>query len=277
VSRPLLLDLYCGAGGAAVGYWRAGFDVVGVDLARQPRYPFPFIQGDALDVARWVREVRPDVVHASPPCQAYSQVTAPARARGIRYPDLYDATRRQLQEARAPYVLENVPLSPAVGVTLCGTGFGLGVVRHRVFEASIALGEPPPCSCSRGIVARGGYVTVAGEGVSRGRFVPLLVASVAMGISWMRTAELCEAVPPAYTTWVGERMAQVLGLASPDGLRRPAWLPAEALTCRQCGQPLPSAGTGRPAEFCRQRCRQAAFRARRKAIVDGVSSREVAA
>lgn len=263
-ARPRLLDAFCGAGGAAVGYWRAGFDVVGVDVRRQPRYPFEFIQADALEWVSRLSAIGFDVVHASPPCQAYSRITLPARAAGIRYPDLLAPTRELLRHVGLPYVIENVPDAPLSGVRLCGTGFGLGVVRHRIFESSEDLGLAPPCCCSCGMVTRGTFVTAAGEGKGRDGFVALAGIQAAMGIDWMRTGELCEAIPPAYTQWVGEQLLRALGL-DPEALRRGDALPSTIAICRRCGQPLPSqAATGRPGEFCSQRCRQAAFRERRR-------------
>ena len=109
--RPRLLDLFCGAGGAAMGYYRAGFDVVGVDIKPQPRYPFEFHQGDALAYPT----DRFDAIHASPPCQAYSQGTLSQRARGDVYPDLVAPTRQTLNCSGLPWVIENVPGAPQVG------------------------------------------------------------------------------------------------------------------------------------------------------------------
>src|SRR5262252_358856 len=137
MTRPRLLDLFCGAGGAAMGYWRAGFDVTGVDVVPQPSYPFTFVQADAL--------AYPldgfDAVHASPPCQAYSVATGNAR-RGDHV-DLYEPVRRRLEASGLPWVIENVIGAPyRQGVVLCGSMFGLRVRRHRNFEASFLMLAP---------------------------------------------------------------------------------------------------------------------------------------
>ena len=206
VSRPRLLDLFCGAGGAAVGYDRAGFDVTGVDLAAQPRYPFPFIRGDALDAAVWAGCF--DAVHASPPCQAHS--TLRARWPDRDWPDHVAATRALLAVTGVPYVLENVPGAPLDHpVTLCGSMFGLDVRRHRLFECSFPILVPP---CTHGYQAVGKYsiqehgrrilspvARVYGDGGGKGGDG----WAAAMGIDWMTRAELAQAIPPAYTEYVG--------------------------------------------------------------------------
>ncbi len=161
-ARPKLLDLFCGAGGAAMGYFRAGFDVVGVDIKPQPRYPFEFIQGDALEILdggpalgkmpRLPEQF--DAIHASPPCQAYSTMR-----RGLwkdrEHPDLIAATRERLMAVGVPYVIENVENARRLlinPVKLCGTMFGLGTSngaqlrRHRYFECSFDLLFTPPCA-----------------------------------------------------------------------------------------------------------------------------------
>src|SRR5690348_7744317 len=125
-SRPRLLDLFSGAGGCAVGYHRAGFDVTGVDHVRQPRYPFAHIVADALEyVSERGREY--DAIHASPPCQGYSRMRHLSWLRGRQYPMLIDETRRLLKATGRPYIIENVEDAPLDGVRLCGTMFGLKV------------------------------------------------------------------------------------------------------------------------------------------------------
>lgn len=203
-----LLDLFCGAGGAAMGYHRAGFEVVGVDLKPQRRYPFEFIEGDALTVAASLAGISGfDAVHASPPCQAYSSL----RHRwGRDYPDLIAATRESLIEIGLPYVIENVPFTPLENpVVLCGSMFGLGaggrqLRRHRWFECSFALDDPPPCSHLGqpvGVYGHGG-----GGGMTRGYKGSAEEYREAMGMPWATKAEIAQAVPPAYTEWIGRQV-----------------------------------------------------------------------
>jgi DNA (cytosine-5)-methyltransferase 1 len=205
VTRPRLLDLFCGAGGAAMGYHRAGFDVVGVDIDPQPRYPFEFHQADALD---WPLDGY-DAIHASPPCQAFTAYRRRGGGVGDSYPNLIEATRRRLVESRLPYVIENVPGSPLRNhVQLCGTSFGLDVRRHRWFESNVAMLAPP---CNHDLPRRFSAATNRSNlrrtvevGVWR---IPLDVQRQAMGIDWMTLPELSEAIPPAYTQWIGEQLA----------------------------------------------------------------------
>ena len=141
MTRPRLLDLFCGAGGAAMGYHRAGFEVVGVDINPQPRYPFEFHQADALEypLAGF------DAIHASPPCQRFSTMTK-RWARSSSHSDLIEPTRSRLRESMLPYVIENVAGAPLVGpIRLCGSSFGLPVRRHRLFEMSSPPLLVPPC------------------------------------------------------------------------------------------------------------------------------------
>ena len=209
-----LLDLFCGAGGAAMGYYRAGFtDIVGVDIKPQPNYPFEFVQGDALEyLAEHGYEY--DVIHASPPCQAYS-VTQ--NLHDNHYPDLVGLIREELRAINKSYVIENVPGAPLLNyVMLCGTMFGLRVIRHRLFEC-----VPPiyfgPYSCNH-FFRTGGDLSVyqtmdainAGKGITVvGKSFHLEAGKIAMGIEWMNKAELAEAIPPAYTEWIGRRIVEV--------------------------------------------------------------------
>jgi DNA (cytosine-5)-methyltransferase 1 len=200
--KPLLLDLFCKAGGASMGYHRAGFDVVGVDLDPQPNYPFPFIQGDALDyVAQY--GYRYDAITASPPCQAHSW--SAARWDSVKHwPDLIPQTRFMLMCTGKPYIIENVEQAPLRDpITLCGTQFGLKVFRHRKFESNITLHAPPKCSHKGKKIGftEDSYVTVAGHGGNgSGRFD---LWQKAMGIDWTSKNELTQAIPPAYTYWLG--------------------------------------------------------------------------
>lgn len=154
VGRPKILDLFCGAGGAGMGYSQAGFDVIGVDIEPQPRYPFEFHQGDALAfLSKHGRSF--DAIHASPPCQGYSIATAGNAAARAKYPRLIEATRDLMQDAGKPWVIENVAQARKQMVDpilLCGRMFGLGAAdrdgeplvldRHRLFETSIPIAAP---------------------------------------------------------------------------------------------------------------------------------------
>jgi DNA (cytosine-5)-methyltransferase 1 len=208
-----LLDLFCGAGGAAMGYSRAGFDVVGVDLVAQPHYPFEFHQGDALE---WPLDGF-DVIHASPPCQDYSVLAAMHPER--EWPRLIEPTRQMLLEVGVPWVMENVDTAPLAkqatldgrfGVELCGSMFALGVERgylrrHRLFESSLPVSQPP---CSH----RGRAVGVYGHGGHTGkhRMLYRAEASQALGIDWMTRDEMTQSIPPAYTEFIGRQLIEQL-------------------------------------------------------------------
>src|ERR1700734_2045923 len=141
-KRPRLLDLFCCAGGAGVGYSRAGFEVVGVDNKRQPNYPLPFIHADALKLdPAFIASF--DAIHASPPCQSYSDL-AKRNGNGHMWPRLIEPVRDMLIASGLPYVIENVDGAPLLNpVVLCGTMFPqLRVLRHRLFEANFAMVPP---------------------------------------------------------------------------------------------------------------------------------------
>ena len=224
MSRPLLLDLFCGAGGAAMGYHRAGFDVVGVDIKPQPHYPFEFHEGDALEWVftseMWLESF--DVIHASPPCQAYSAMSACRPGLVDKYPMLVDETRELLRATGLPWVIENVPgsgLATATGLfgdnglMLCGQMVGLKLYRHRHFETSGVIKQPPhPQHLTRASKAGhwkpGTIISVSGN------CAPIARAREAMGIDWMNRDELSEAIPPAYTEFIGRQLLTVLEKAS---------------------------------------------------------------
>jgi DNA (cytosine-5)-methyltransferase 1 len=201
-----LLDLFCGAGGAAMGYHLAGLEVVGVDLEPQPNYPFEFHRADALTFPLEGF----DVIHASPPCQF-------ATAYGRRYdhvrpsPNLIAAIRDRLVGTGLPYVIENVPTARAHlidPVELCGSSFGLDVRRHRLFESNRSLTAPV---CDHGwqtprfapATNRVNLRSTVEVGVWR---IPLDVQQRAMGIDWMSRSELSQAIPPAYTEHLGRQL-----------------------------------------------------------------------
>lgn len=212
-GRPLLLDLFCGAGGAGAGYNRAGFEVVGVDINPQPHYPFEFHQGDALEyLRRHGHEF--DAVHSSPPCQRFSPLGRLHAKAGYqdKHPDLIGAVRDALRALGKPYVIENVVGAPLIDpVMLCGSFFWeLRVYRHRLFEASFPLRQPEhkPHGDKTPSAGRGkspkGYVTVSGTGGVIG--VPYQYLCWAMGIHWMKKPELSQSIPPAYTHYIGTQL-----------------------------------------------------------------------
>ena len=194
--KPRLLDLFCGAGGAGMGYHLAGFEVVGVDLSPQKHYPFEFHQADALTFPLEGF----DAIHASPPCQAYS--TASHRS---DHPDLYVAVRDRLEAFGVPWVIENVIGAPyRSGVILCGSMFGLRVRRHRNFESS-ALIMRLPCDHSgdrpytiTGHAGAGDFEHHRGASAEEG---PRL-----LGCEWMTWDEATQAIPPAYTEFIGTQL-----------------------------------------------------------------------
>lgn len=215
-----LLDLFCGAGGAAMGYHRTGFtDIVGVDIKPQPRYPFTFVQGDALEyVAEHGREF--DAIHASPPCQAYSVASNVHKNAGKVYPGLLAVTRSLCIASDRPYVIENVPLAPFRGhvLTLCGVMFDLPIFRHRGFECStMVLASQHPSHEGKRIGE--GYYSIAG-GAGRWKSWGTVHRNVtkgtrsewrqAMGIDWMTRYELTQAIPPAYTELIGRQLIKAL-------------------------------------------------------------------
>ncbi len=215
MSRPVLLDLFCGAGGAAMGYHRAGFDVVGVDLELQRNYPFDLYQEIITNSNGWVFELirAADAVHASPPCQKYSQATNMHDK--TDYPDMVAEVRGMLQKAEKPYVIENVPGAPLIDpVQLCGSSFGIERLRrHRLFEANWGLeGKPCDHSIQKDVLS----VTGHGEGGShrggtkRGPYWGQEERKRAMGIDWMNRTELAQAIPPAYTEYIGRQLIEQL-------------------------------------------------------------------
>ena len=194
-----------------MGYYRAGFDVTGVDIAPMPRYPFEFHQADALTCLLDGF----DAIHASPPCQKYALAS---KYNGRSYPDLVAPTRDRLVSLPIPWVIENVPGAPLrPDYKLCGCMFGLeapGVGqlrRKRWFETSWRASEPmPPCQ------HWGPPISIAGHGTptwvrKKTGHIRVAVWRQVMGIDWMRREELTEAIPPAYTEYVGRRLLELVG------------------------------------------------------------------
>jgi DNA (cytosine-5)-methyltransferase 1 len=227
-SRPRLLDLFSGAGGCAMGYHRAGFDVVGVDTEPQPHYPFEFWQADAMHVLdAWDIGGTFDAVHASPPCQGYSRMRHLPWLKDKEYPLLIDPVRERLMALGLPWVIENVedaPLQRAAGlfgvhgILLCGTMFELGVYRHRPFESNVVLVQPPHprheevISEGRMLGDRGrtpvrrGVTAWQEDGGCGGHMGNVDRVREAMGIDWMPGKALGQAIPPAYTEHVGRTL-----------------------------------------------------------------------
>lgn len=206
-----LLDLFCGAGGAAMGYAQAGFEVVGVDIRSQPRYPFEFIQADALTFPLDGF----DVIHASP---LWYRFTALAKSRGFRASDPDDVTPiyDRLVASGKPFVVESGTLGPLKNVCLfCGPAFGLQVIRHMFFASSVGL-SPPACACARGGAADGLYVAYKGS-YGNGRRNPPRRSRAewkeAAGLDGMTWREAHLAVPPAYTQFIGEQLIRQLQVA----------------------------------------------------------------
>jgi len=249
--KPRLLDLFCGAGGAAMGYHRAGFEVVGVDIKPQPHYPFEFIQCDWEEALRylpglWERDGVAYAIHASPPCQRYSDMTK-RWGRSNNHPDLIAPVREELQALEVPFVIENVECSPLKNpLTLCGSMFGLnagsyykcgcgykfeyelgkygcpncegdnigilyyryGLRRHRLFETSWGI-LLPPMSCNHQGQALGVYGNPGGSSKRDNiKFASFRDWQEGMRIDWMTVAEMREAIPPAYTEYIGKHLIQ---------------------------------------------------------------------
>lgn len=205
-----LLDLFCCAGGAAMGYHRAGFEVVGVDVNPQPNFPFEFIQADALTLdINFIRSF--DIIHASPPCQSYSDL-AKRNGNADKWPRLVEPVRELLISSGRPYIIENVEGAPLIyPAILCGTMFpGLRVIRHRLFESNFPI--YPPAHRRHPLVhtfdkrkAHYGKLdqNTAFVQVTGGGNCSVANARDAMGIDWMTKGELNEAIPPAYTEFIG--------------------------------------------------------------------------
>jgi len=193
-----------------MGYHRAGFEVVGVDINPQPNYPFEFVQNDALSLLShppggrwWLSEAGFDAIHASPPCQAYSITSS---LHDNDHPDLVKPVREMLELARLPYVIENVVGAPLHHpFKLCGSSFGLRVWRHRLFETNWPIGMIPPCSHQQ----HPEPLDVTGVGGPGGRHRKprgIHEAREALGIDWMTRKELSQAIPPAYTEYIGAQL-----------------------------------------------------------------------
>jgi DNA (cytosine-5)-methyltransferase 1 len=214
--RPKCLDLFCCAGGAGMGYYLAGFDMVGVDIEIQPEYPFEFIQADAI---KYVKEHghEYDFIHASPPCQHFTKYNNCRKNLKEKYEDLIEPTRQALIESGKPYVIENVVGAPLLNpITLCGSMFGLDVRRHRLFESNMDLEQPKckheiwqPNRYPGGRSREKGNARVLCRGtIEVGRWnIPIETQKAGMGIDWISNLrKLSESIPPAYTKFIGEQV-----------------------------------------------------------------------
>ena len=205
-----LLDLYCKAGGASKGYQLAGFEVVGVDIKKQKRYPFEFIQADCLELMKDIEFLKSfDVIAASPPCQTHSitQHLRNAQGRSTDKVDLIPQTREALIASGKPYVIENVPGAPLIEpIQMCGSYFGLKVRRHRRFESNLPL-VGSPCKHKEQGKPVGVYGSMRDEIPKGGHTAKTIEeAREAMGIDWMIWGELVEAIPPIYTQEIGKQL-----------------------------------------------------------------------
>lgn len=205
-----LLDLYCKAGGASKGYQLAGFEVVGVDIKKQKRYPYEFIQADCLEVMKDMDFLRSfDVIAASPPCQTHSitQHLRNAQGKSTDKVDLIPQTREALIASGKPYVIENVPGAPLINpIQMCGSYFGLKVRRHRRFESNLPL-VGSPCKHKEQGKPVGVYGSMRDEIPKGGHTAKSIEeAREAMGIDWMIWGELVEAIPPIYTQEIGKQI-----------------------------------------------------------------------
>lgn len=216
--RPKLLDLFCGEGGCSAGYTAAGFDVFGVDLWPKPRYPYPFHQGDALEYLT-AHGHEYDVIHASPPCKSENPLR---HLHDVEHPDLLTPTLAALRAQSLPWVVENVSGTEKLpgALMLCGAAFGLGakcedgvwrpLKRHRLFESSVFL-MGNGCACSGatpvGVYGHGGGMSNVGLGQWQ---ASAAVANEALGTPWMSRAGSSQAIPPAYTQFIGEQLLAAL-------------------------------------------------------------------
>lgn len=222
--RPLLLDLFCKAGGASMGYHLAGFDVVGVDLEPQPRYPFEFHQGDFREVAdRLLADRSVAAIALSPPCKTQTDLKAFS---GKQHVDLIPDAREFARSTGLPYVIENVEgahlLDPII---LCGSMFDRLILRHREFESNFPLAQMPHRHAEQAVMSPGfpvlryhsgkprvvmsPVVGVYGGGQGLGKGEAARWGRV-MGIDWMVRDELSQAIPPCYTRWIGARLLTVV-------------------------------------------------------------------
>ena len=234
---PKLLDLFCGAGGASKGYAMAGFEVTGIDIKHGKRYPLDYIRRDVMGLT--IEDLEPyDVIHASPPCQTFSitQHLRNAQGKGTDKLDLLEPVRNLLIKSGKPYVIENVKGAPLINaVQLCGSAFGLKVRRHRLFESNLAI---KGTGCNHTTRPIGVYGSLNDEIPKGGKTAETIgQGREAMGIDWMIWGELVEAIPPAYTHYLGMQLMGLLGqelVTLPDG----SWGVCDCVECRGSDAPV---------------------------------------
>ncbi|KAF0651171.1 MULTISPECIES: DNA cytosine methyltransferase [Streptomyces] len=210
-----VLDAFCCQGGASMGYHLAGFDVTGVDLHPQPRYPFPFIQGDAVEYIR-THGHEYDLIAGSPPCQGYSDCQV---IQGRTHPMLIAPTRQAMQATGRPYVIENVPgalphlINPIV---LCGAMFGLNTYRDRWFETGggLTLAQPHHPRHDKPITKMGRPRKDGEMAHYVGNFSGVQAARDDLGVLWMTRDGIRECIPPAYARWIGQHAAAAITTAA---------------------------------------------------------------
>ena len=209
-----MLDLFCKAGGASMGYYRAGFEVTGIDIKNQKRYPFEFIKADAVEALKDIDYLKSfDVLVGSPPCQTHSitQHLRNAQGKSTDKIDLIPETRAGFIASGKPYVIENVPGAPLLNpLTLCGSSFGLKVRRHRLFESNILL-TGITCNHKEQGKPVGIYGSMRDEIPGGGHTAKTIEqAREAMGIDWMLWGDLVEAIPPVYTEFIGKQIMEAI-------------------------------------------------------------------
>lgn len=201
---PKLLDLYCGGGGAGYGYQQAGFDVTGVDINPQPKHKGNFIQADAIQYLISYGHLY-DVIHASPPCQAYSIAAMQFRNQGKQYPDLIQTTRHYLIQSGKPYIIENVPNSPLLNpIILCGTMFDIRTYRHRLFESNLYIEQPHHPQHIHPNTPMGRKPKPNEFIQYVGHFSGVKEVQEMTGLTWLGQKELAQSIPPQYTKYIGE-------------------------------------------------------------------------
>lgn len=214
MSRPRLLDLFCGAGGCSMGYHRAGFDVVGVDIKPQTRYPFAMVVGNAMRPPFDLRTF--NAIHASPPCQGYSENLRHLAGEAEM---LIDPCREMLQRSGRPWVIENVEGDPLAtettlygehGTMLCGSHFGMRIWRHRLFETSFPIGRPGPCNHVSPPLNPHREESRERMRTEFGRVDLEKIWRDEAGVSWMDKHAGRQAIPPAYTEYIGRQLIRVL-------------------------------------------------------------------